>query len=243
MRLHQITVDSREQTPPPQTTVAALEALSVSAAVGTLPYGDFRWVVEPEDPSAPWWSVAVERKSTKDLVASTMDGRLARFIDETGGAEPPQNQIRALLVEGDVEAGVYGYRGRDWSAEQIEALLFDVQMLGIVVLRSPSVRATPSRLKAFWKWSGKDSHTALLKPALPGISDDYLDKDKKAAVRILMCLPGWGETRARAAIAEMNSPGAVLSYLLEEDDDKFKSVPGIGKGLVAGAQNFLWNEV
>lgn len=240
MRLHQVTVDSREQTPPPADTVEALSRLKVPATVGTLPYGDFRWVVEPDDETQSWWSVVVERKSTKDLVSSVQDGRLAGYVDATGGDSPPNNQIRALLVEGDIEAGVYGFRGRDWSAEQIEALLFDVQMLGIVVLRSPSVRSTPHRLAAFWKWSGKDSHTALLKPALPGISDDYLDKEEKAKVRILMCLPGWGEVLARRAVKGFGgSPGNVLRAAMDGDVGAFSSVQGIGKGLVLSAKEFL----
>ena len=243
MRLHQVTVDDREQTPPPAQTVTALKALGVSAAVGRLPYGDFRWVVEPEDQTGEWWSVVVERKSTKDLVASVQDGRLASFIDATGGDAPPETQIRSLLLEGDPEAGVYGFRGRDWSAEQIEALLFDVQMLGVVVLRSPSVRTTPARIAAFWKWSGKDSHTALLRPSLPGISDDYLNPDEKAAVRILMCLPGWGEVLSRRAIKEFRSPGFVLDALRIGDWGGFKSVNGVGKGLVENAKVFLEKEV
>lgn len=239
MRLHQVTVDDREQLPAPTVTVAALKKLGVPAAVGRLPYGDFHWVVEPEDPDGQWWSVVVERKSLKDLVASVQDGRLAGFIDSTGGSSPPETQIRALLLEGDVESGVSGHRGRDWSAEQIEALLFDVQLLGIVVLRSPNSKTTPSRITAFWRWSGKESHRALLRPALPGISDDYLDPEEKAQVRILMCLPGWGETRARSAIKYFGSAGVVLQNIMGDEPKTVTQVPGIGKGLVEAARRFL----
>lgn len=239
MRLHQITVDSREQTPRPADTVAFLAALGVPAVVGTLPYGDFRWVVEPDDPDGKWWAVVVERKSIKDFVSSQQDGRLAGYVDATGGDSPPDNQIRALLLEGDTEAGFSGFRGRDWSAEQIEALLFDVQMLGIVVLRSPSVRSTPNRLAAFWRWSGKDSHTALLRPSLPGISDDYINPEEKAKVRALMCLPGWGEVLARRTLKEFGSPGAAFQKLGEGDWKAFSNVQGVGKGLVLNAQEFL----
>lgn len=239
MRLHQITVDSREQTPPPAETADALTRMGAPAEVGTLPAGDFRWVVEPEDPALPWWVVVVERKSIRDLVASVDDGRLARFIDETGGATPPSTQIRALLVEGDVEAGLGGFRGRDWTPEGLENLLLDAQMLGVVCLRSPSTRSTPRRLASFWRWSGKDAHLALLRPVLPGISDDYIDPAKKAAVRALLTLPGWGEGRARAAIQHFKSPGAVLRAIQDRDYKAFVAVPGIGKGLVEGAASFL----
>lgn len=243
MRLHPISVDSREQTPAPAVTVAALGRFSIPATVATLPAGDFRWIVEPDDPSLPWWVVVIERKSIKDLVASVDDGRLARFVDETGGTDPPPTQIRALLVEGDVEAGLYGFRGRDWSPEALEALFLDVQMLGIVIIRSPSVGTTPARLATFWKWSGKDSHKALLKPTLPGISDDYLNPDMKAQVRALMVLPGLGEGRARAIIDKKRSAGAALSAFYSNNYDYFKDVPGIGKGLVSSAHAFLWKEV
>lgn len=238
MRLHPMIVDRREQTPPPQETVAALARLSVTATVGELPAGDFRWVCEPED-GGQWWVVIVERKSIKDLVASVDDGRLARFIDETGGANPPATQIRAVLVEGDLEAGLSGYRGRDWSAEALENLLSDIQMLGCLVRRSPSVRATAGRLAAFYKWTGKDSHKALLRPTLPGISDDYIDPEKKAAVRSLMVLPGWGEGRARASVQHFGSVGAAYRALLDRDYAAFDAVPGVGKGLVNGAATFL----
>jgi hypothetical protein len=112
-------------------------------------------------------------------------------------------------------------------------------MLGIVVLRSPSLRSTPTRLAAFWKWSGKDSHTALLRPALPGISDDYIDAEEKAKVRILMCLPGWGEKRARSAVKHFGNPGVVLDLIRQGDWRGFSEVEGVGKGLVMAGQKFL----
>lgn len=239
MRLHQVTVDDREQLPKPSVTVAALKKLDVPAVVGRLPYGDFHWVVEPEDPTGQWWSIVVERKSLRDLVASVQDGRLAGYIDATGGNSPPPTQIRALLLEGDMENGVPGYRGRDWSVEQLSALLFDVQLLGVVTLTSPSASQTPNRIAAFWKWSGKDAHTALLRPALPGISDDYLDPETKAQVRILMCLPGWGEGRARAAIKHFGSAGLVLKHIMEGEVKTVTQVPGVGKGVVEAARKFL----
>lgn len=242
MLLHAITVDSREQTPPPQETADALKRLGARAEVGTLPAGDFRWVVEPEG-AGDWWSVVVERKSVRDLVASVDDGRIARFIEETGALDPPANQIRALLVEGDTEAGLYGFRGRDWSAEALENLLTDVQMCGVVLRRSPSVRSTPARLISFWKWTGKDEHNALLRPTLPGISDNYLDKDRKSAVRSLMVLPGWAENRALAVINHLGSPAAAYRAILERDYTTLTGVRGIGKGLVDGAATFLEREV
>lgn len=242
MLLHQIEVDSREQTPPPAETVAALGRLQVPAVVATLPAGDFRWVCEPED-GKQWWVVVVERKSIKDLVASVDDGRLARFIDETGGADPPSTQIRALLIEGDVEAGLIGFHGRDWSAEALLNLLVDAQMLGLIILHSPSIRSTPGRLANFWRWTGKDSHKALLRPVLPGISDDYINPAKKSAVRSLMVLPGWGEGRARSVIEHLQSPGVAYKAILARDYKAFDAVPGIGKGLVDGAATFLESSV
>ncbi len=242
MLLHPVTVDSREQMPSPQATVDALARLHVPAEIGTLPAGDFRWICEPED-GGQWWAVVVERKSIKDLVSSVDDGRLARFIDETGGADPPESQIRALLVEGDVEGGLDGFHGRSWSAEQLESLLVDVQMLGVVTLRSPSSRSTPQRLASFWRWSGKDSHKALLKPTLPGISDDYINPDKKAAVRALMVLPGWGEGRARAVVNHFGNPGDAYKAIISRDFKAFEPITGIGKGLVNGAAAFLEKHV
>lgn len=185
----------------------------------------------------------MERKSVKDLVASVDDGRLARFIEETGATDPPKTQVRALLVEGDVEQGLDAVRGRDWTAEQIEALLFDAQLLGVLVLHSPSVSATPKRIANLWRWSGKDEHKAFVRPVLPGISDSYLDPDKKAAVRAAMVLPNWGEQRARAAVETLGSAAAVYAAILARDHKKFEAVPGVGKVLVNNAAEFLEKQV
>lgn len=235
MRLHPIAVDQRE--PHPDETVASLVRLGVQAHISLLPAGDFQWVVEQEDASAPGWVCLVERKTIMDLVASVDDGRLARFIDETGGTTPPPHLLRFLLVEGDVEGGAH--HGRSWSPEQLEAVLVDAQLCGLTVLRSPSARTTPQRIVSLWRWSGKDSHTALLKPALPGISDDYLDPEEKAAVRILMCLPGWGESRARAAIRFFGAPAVVFERILARDYKAFAKVDNVGRGSVDKAAKFL----
>ena len=54
-----------------------------------------------------------------------------------------------------------------------------------------------------------------------------------------MGIPGWGEARARAAISELGSVGAVLDAIRTRDHGAFKSVKGVGKGLVDNAANFM----
>lgn len=248
MRLHPIAVDYREHSQAsgkktdPEWWARQLRIAGASANVSSLPVADFRWVLEPEEEGKPWSVVFVERKKMMDLLGSAEDGRLTRFIDETGGLDPPANQIRAVLVEGD-QFDPRSAGGREWTAESVDNLLVSLQMAGVLVLRSPDIDASIERIVDFWKYTGKDSHTSLMRVQLPQPEGGYIDPQQRAAVRILMGLPGWGEARAKAALKEFGSVYSVLVAVLKDEPKGFQGVKGIGPGLVTKAREFLEAEV
>ena len=236
MILHPVTVDNREKSPSPEQRVRELQANGVSAQVGFLEHGDYLWVVEPDpEDTLPWLVVCVERKSIQDLLASAADDRLARY------AQWGDDVLKVLLVEGNqFTFPSYGYR--DWTADQLDNLLATLQTAGVVVIRSQDQSQTARRLATFWRYTGKsDRGASLARVVRPEISNQYLKEDKKAAVRMLMCLPGWGEARARAAVDAYGSVDAVLEAI--RTGDKFSAVHGVGKGLVTKAAEFLAKEV
>lgn len=235
--LYPITVDTREKTPPSEVRVRELEACGVPAVLGLLPVGDYHWVVSDGDTQR---LVFVERKAIADLLSSAEDGRLTRFIDETGGLDPDPTVLRAVLLEGDQFVfGTYGYK--QWTPEQVDNLLVSLQSSGVLLLRSSSVRQTASRLAAFWKYTGREDHRSLLRVLRPSIGDGYMNMNKKAAVRFLMGLPNWGEKTAREVLEAMGSDAAVVKALLEDPTPLLK-VKGVGKLTVKNAQEFLANE-
>ena len=234
--LYSITVDDREQKPSPAERVNELLALGVPASVGRLGVGDYQWLVSREDGSTLY--VVVERKAISDLLSSATDGRLSRFIDETGGVEPSPELWRILLVEGDQFVfGNYGYK--EWTPESVDNVLVSMQSLGVTVIRSSSAKQTARRLAAFWEYSGRDEHTSLLRVVRPEVTGNYLKPGKKQAVRAIMGLPGWGEQRARAALEGLGSVEAVFQAVMARDYKAFKNVDGVGKGLVENGAQFL----
>lgn len=246
-KLHPITVDIQEKIPPPDVRVKELHDLGTPAIIGNLETADYRWVVEPDD--GPWTTVLVERKSVDDFIASLPpNGRLNRFIDKTGGLTPPDNQIRALLLEGDQFASWRRgtWNGREISNESLDNLLLSLQSFGVIVLRSEGVEQTAERLHSFWKYTGNPDHSTLLQPVKPQVSTNYIMPDDKEAVRMIMCLPGFGETKAKALLQEHRSVALALMALESADAGSrtaLANVPRVGKGMATNAVALLDREV
>lgn len=237
LRLHPIYVDNREPRHG-ETFARDIKLAGGAAKIGHLPYGDFRWVCEPED-SGDWWVVTVERKTHGDFVASANDGRLGRFTEEALSAAP--TALYVLLLEGDPFKTPYA-GDRPWSPSEIDNAVASLETrVGIVVIRSASKDDTGERLAEFWRWTAKlDEPSSLLRVQRPVPEQAYIDPDTRAAVRLLMCLPqGWGEARAKAALRVFGSPWAVLEAVMTGDRATFKEVKGVGPGLVEKARTFL----
>lgn len=230
-RLSPITVDDRQKTPPSAVRAAELRDRGVPATVARLDSGDYQWVVLGNVPPTV---VLVEEKLPQDLIASVADGRLGEFVQEVVA----EGTVKALLVTGDTTSGVVGGgNAADWTAGQVDNLLVSVQMSGVYVVRAKDPYAAASRLVDLYHYTGKEDHTTLTAVVRPEISNAYMDPEKRAAVRMLMCLPQLGEKRARAILERYGSVDAGLRAVKEWSD-----IGGIGQGLSSRASAFLLRE-
>lgn len=228
--LHPIRVDDRE--PDAAKVVSRLQSFGASAAINRLAVGDFAWGFETDEAV---YGVVVERKTIGDLINSVQDDRLHHFVEDSGSGP---YVLRFLLIEGDqFDPKLYAHSR--WEPEQLDALLVSVQLTGVMVIRSERLSATPRRVYDLWRWTGKDDHGSLNRPALPQLGRNYLDTDRRDQVRFLMSMPvKIGETKANAILDVMPLSDAVVGFLTG-DLGKFKGVKGVGKGLVDGARQFL----
>ncbi len=232
MLILQVTVDNRQGDPNSDTWQQELVRFGLTADIATLPLGDFVWEVEEDDGQVHRF--ICEHKHAADLVASAEDGRLGSFVrTETDG-------YKVLFVTwsgGNVRRG----KAREWKAEQVESLLVDAQAHGILVVRAPSKAIQIQRLAAFIRWTAKDEHRAMDRPTLPMVESWYFDDGQRDRVRLLMCIPGWGERKSLDALTWAD--GALISVLEAITDGTITGVPGIGKGLARQAKEFLHDAI
>lgn len=222
--------------------VIELTKEQVPNKVDRLHVGDFEFAAEDE---GRYTLYIIEHKDMQDFVASYSDGRLARFVQETGDACTPKGLRRAVLLEGDQFD--MPTHGREWTFPQFDEALGSLQDLGVRVLRCPE-GGLAARLAAWWRAARHSEESSLLKTQLPQLGPTYKDADGainlyspdlRAATRALMAVcPMVGEKKAHAILKEY-TPGEALAYFTQGEYNKFKHIPGIGKGLVAAAQELL----
>lgn len=241
MKLWPIKVDILEKLPPAEEQVRRIQRAGGLAVTDSLGSVDYRWTLEPANQTDTWWTVEVQRKTIADLIHSTSSGALTRFIEQTGGMEPGENRIRVLLLEGDQFTP--NSFGREWAVESIDNLLYDLQQLGIVVIRSESDHTTARRLVSFWKHTASEENLSVLQPHSRRAEGNYLDPDVRVAVEFLMGLPGWGEKRARAVLKKIPRPGDVIAMLWDHETAELQRVKGMGPGIVHNVQEFLNQKV
>ena len=236
--LYPVTVDDREQYPPPEVRVKELEAFGVPSKIGRLDVGDYQWMVDFGGDIGPWFAV-VERKSIPDFLSSVRDGRLNHFLDLSGGEHPGGGTMRFLLLEGNqFQFNDHGYSPME--PETLDNALVSLQRLGVVVVRSAHAVATAERLGALRTYTSRLEHTTFLGVVKAPTTGVYLNPMQKERVRAIMSLgPGWGEARARATLAVFPNVGAVFDAVRARDYKAFAQVKGVGKGLVNSAAEFL----
>lgn len=233
--LHTITWDNREQDPPADVRVQEMAALGVPAKVGQLEAGDIQWMVQFE---SGFRFMVGERKSVADFLSSVRDGRLNRFLDLTGGLEPHPSTVRFLLLEGNQFAYTdFSDRPMGWTA--LDNALMSLQLLGVMIVRSPDTKQTAARIKALWEYSAREEHTTFLRTVRPHLTGKYLNPLRKDAVRAIMCLPGFGELTAKRTLDHFGSVQAVLEAIQARDHKAFKGVERVGKGMVNNAADFM----
>lgn len=236
--LFPVLVDDREQYPSPETRVNELRELGVPAKVDRLAAGDYQWAVQ-FDSTLGLFFVVVERKSVADFLSSVRDGRINHFLDLSGGGAPHTGTMRFLLLEGN-QFQFADFGSNPMSAESLDNALVSLQRLGVVVVRSAGAHATAERIRALRDYTSRADHTTFLRVVRPEPEGIYFNPVEKEKVRALMALPGWGEARARAALAHFPTVGAVLDAVRARDHKAFADVKGIGKGLVLNAADFLY---
>jgi ERCC4-type nuclease len=218
----------------------ALEAAGHTAARASLPLGDFQWMYEAQ-------IHLVERKSVSDLLSSTNDGRLNRFIaDGRGvlqqlGAERDLDLYRYLLVEGDT-VRLPDYSGRRWDWEGVDNLLLSVQEAGVPVVRCPR-RKVAERLLSLMKHV-ETPRRALYRPTPADPLDPYTSMKERNRVAFLMGVPGVGEDRARKLLRACRTPGEVLTLLdnVAQGGQSATALPkGVGTKTAKTANSFLWS--
>ena len=227
-KLGPMTIDNLEKKPSPEQRYEELTKLKVACSIGSLEVGDYQWVSTSGHGWVPW---TVERKSILDFIASAGDGRLQRFIDHA-----PTKGVNVLLLEGD--QFVFAQAGKEWGPQDIDGMLLSIELEGIVVVRSRGAAETSQRLKSLWHYSGRD-HPTLHKPYRPTPATTYLLPEERDMVRMVMCLPGMGEVRARRMLDEFGSVEMVFAKYLAGVPSDLKNVKGVGKTLHARGKELM----
>ena len=230
MQSHKMTVDDRE--PGYEDICQRLNRRRVPAEAGRLETGDYSWIIERDDLLPPYVKFIVERKTPQDFVNSVADGRLGRFVDN----EPVPHIVRVILLEGNQKK--LAKSGFGWQETTMDNALLECQMRGVYVTSCQEGKVV-ERLVSIWEWSHKPHHRAIVRPALPDISNGYEDADEKRAIRFLMGLPGWGEFRARAVFRSMGSLRVCIEAIQQRDYKAFRTIHGVGKATIDAAADFI----
>jgi ERCC4-type nuclease len=199
-------------------TVEALLKLNQPAKALHIPV-DYAW--QGEIP------VMGERKTPDDLIASANDGRLAKQIDAM------QESYGFILLEGQWSFDGGWTVGR-WTWDQFMNLLQSIQSKGVKIDLSPNKEMTPRRLVALYKWSQKEEHDSWRRPlvAMPP-AEDYLDRDYRGKIGMLMHLPDCGEKKANVLMESFGLMGTlgITEEGLTEASGRWATIKGIGPKL------------
>ncbi|MFL5800774.1 MAG: ERCC4 domain-containing protein [Roseiflexaceae bacterium] len=196
LRIH---VDSRERQSPIPALLASFPDVVLSFAA--LPSADYLL----SD------TVAVERKTASDFVASILDRRLFGQTTRMSALFP-----RALLI---IEGGLAQVPHRIDMQAIRGALAFLAVRAGITVLQLSDATETAAMLRLMARHAQErmDQPVSLREPR-PPIEELY-------GAYLVEGLPGIGPRRARLLLAHFGSPAAVMCATAEE----LVQVPGIGK--------------
>lgn len=171
--------------------------------------------------------VGVQRKAVPDFIASVIDGRLSKEVQQMSACG--RLDVKVLLVEGDAtftSDGVYmsnGY-GSQWTLAQHRGMLWSVASRGIWVDHTRSITETRVWLKMFEQWCSKERHSALdRRPA--AIGSWGKPDSREFGLHLLQGLPNVGPELA-ARIYD-NFGGVPWSWSVSEKE--LMAIPGVGK--------------
>lgn len=135
-------IDSRE---PPELK-GLLMARSALAEVEALPYGDFHLTMHPDK------TVAISRKTVDDFLNSFSSGHLQDELIKCSIA-----QVTVLLIEGHLTSSTI----RGFSPLAIRNFLRSMQLQGILLERTDSMRDTADKLFEWEQYLAKTHHWAI----------------------------------------------------------------------------------
>jgi ERCC4-type nuclease len=143
--------------------------------------------------------VCVQRKEVGDLVASVVDGRLAKECQQLSARAV---KLAVLLVEGQpkwTREGVLLDQYANWTRAQHRSLLRSVQLQGILVDYTDSTADTVSYIGELAQWAAKEGHHSLERRPKPKAdpADWGAITDKRWGIHVLQSVPGVGPGVAR----------------------------------------------
>jgi ERCC4-type nuclease len=172
--------------------------------------------------------IGIQRKEfPNDFLASVHDGRLNREY-----AQMKALDVAVLVLEGRASWTTEGVLIKDrngkrhpWNKQQHRNYLASVQLRGIQVHNTESLRDTIDFVNHLHGWSEKDSHTGLdSRPAAQG--PQWGTASNEDYVRYLyQSLPGINTVLATAIHQHLG-----MIFRLEVGEEELMTVPGIGKG-------------
>ena len=237
MELSPLMIDQNEEQELPG-LAARIAALDVPVKLIPIRLGtgrvsvDYLWSATQtlQDGTVQVFGASAERKTVRDLIASANDGRLERQMGVMTQF-PHRFLILDMRSQREVDVSL-AYAG--WTWERVLGLLRDVQYEGILI---ELVWGTgfERAISSLYRWTGRDEHHALHRPALPTVEGMYLDPNYRAQVAMLMCIPGIGEKAATALLERF----ITIKGVTNGRRNTYASVPGIGPKRAAGIATFL----
>lgn len=171
--------------------------------------------------------VGVQRKAIPDFIASIMDGRLAKEVQQMAACG--RLDIKCLLIEGEPQFttdGVYmgsGY-GSQFTMAQFRGVLWSARERGLWVDFTKSITETRVWLKMMEQWAGKDKHAALdRRPAAFGAWGK--PDSREFGIHLLQGLPNVGPELAARIFDHYGGVPWTWAVTAEE----LMEIPGVGK--------------
>ncbi len=163
--------------------------------------------------------LAVERKTTDDLLNSLKDGRLFQQLAGLRGI----SNYAYLVICGTLTRGPDGKavteRGQTgWNYQAVQAAILTAQELGVFVIYT-----SDDQFEATIAGLGKRSRTGEMREK-PVKKFLMLEPGEQ----VLAALPGIGLERVSALLNYASSPAQALAYLTNSDLKSDEHIPGIG---------------
>jgi ERCC4-type nuclease len=232
----------------------ALQALGMDVELTPLEFGDFAFLGNgPEGPL----SIGIELKRIEDFVTSMVSGRLAGFQIPGLVTKYPRAY---LIVQGEGRAhelsGLVQVRQkqRGWrtlyngkrpiAVVDMARYVCGLEETGVRVRYTKSSEATAYLIaKVLYPWWNKvyDDHSSintLYRPAVPLglVAEDSVTRQNRMVVS---SLPGIGWKRSKAIVERFGS----IYGLVTAAPDAWEGIPGVGKGIIAGVQKAIREEI